>query len=351
MPKSRYFLLFAMACLSLTTTRLVAEDDHHYSSIHTRHEVTPHLHKACHIFLTSELLYWTTKEKGLEYGMRYFPNNSPIFGLFGKISRINPEFHLGYRNGIKHEIDNSRWDLNLVWTSYANSTDDRARVAPGQNFAVFFPNHAADPIGIANQSGANAHWHLDFNSVDFEVGYNLGWKSRFGIRPFAGVKYAKIEQKIRIDYLAVVNINNFFGNIFTRDHYTSHNYGLRFGANSQLDLGSGFKVFINAAVATLWNSFDLMHNENPQGSRKTSVYHESFQDLNPEFEVAAGIGWHAFFKEKQYFLDLKLGWEQQTWISQHQVFKQVSIHGPDQIDTQEHNMSFAGPTFSATFGF
>ena len=241
MHKYRYLLLLALACLPYSSMGLLAEEgqDHHYSSIHTRYEVTPHLHKACHLFLTSELLYWTAKEEGLDYGMSYFPSVNPIENIYGKIRSIDPGFHIGYRNAIKHELGNSRWDLNLVWTSYANNSDKRSRLKPGEQFAVFNANHAPEPVSM---SGANAHWSLDLNAVDFEVGYNMGWKSRFAVRPFAGVKYAKIQQKTRVDYLNVAMLfvgGAEFPQLFTRDHYTSHNYGLRFGANTQFNTGSG----------------------------------------------------------------------------------------------------------------
>jgi hypothetical protein len=352
MYKYRYWLLLALVCLPYSSTGLLAgeeEHHHHYSSIHTRHEVTPHLHKACHIFLTSELLYWTTKEEGLDYGMSYYPPVTGLINIYGKIHSNNPHFRLGYRNAIKHEIGNSRWDLNLVWTSYSNDSDDRARLKPGQTFAVYNINHNDGPFGFG---GANAHWGIDFNAIDFEVGYNLGWKSRFGVRPFAGLKYAKIEQRVRIDYLEVgalapARIPHFF----TRDHYTSQNYGLRFGANSQFNAGGGFKIFFNAAVAALWGNFDLMHNEKPAGGFVRTVYHNHVESINPEIELAAGIGWQTFFDDKQYYLDLRLGWEQQIWLSQNQTFKQVSPNAYDQIVTEEHDLSFAGPTFSLTFGF
>jgi hypothetical protein len=279
--------------------------------------------------------------------MSYFNGTDVTAGVFGKIRRINPEFHLGYRNGIKHEIDNSRWDLNLVWTTYANSTDDRARLAAGQVFAAFLLNHS--PNG-PTATGANAHWHLNLNALDFEVGYNLGWKSRFGVRPFAGIKVAKIEQEVRVNYLNTLFGTTLAPSVFSRDHYTSHNYGLRFGVNTQFNTGGGFKIFLNAAFATLWSGFDLMHNENLRGSPKRAVYHQSIEDVIPEVELAAGIAWQTFFKKRQYFLDLRLGWEQQTWFSQNKNFNQSSML-PDQVETAEHNMSFAGPTFSATFGF
>jgi hypothetical protein len=125
---------------------------------------------------------------------------------------------------------------------------------------------------------------------------------------------------------------------------------LRFGANTQFNVGGGFKIFLNTAFATLWSGFDLMHNENYQGFAARAVYHENINSIIPEIELAAGIGWQTFFNEKQYFLDLKLGWEQQTWFSQNKMFSQSNI-STDQLQTTKHDMSFGGPTFSATFGF
>src|ERR1700733_8191332 len=102
-PKLFEKLALALICLPAMTQGLFAEEEakmhipHHYSSKHTRHEITPHLHKACQIFLTSELLYWTTKEEGLDYGMSFYEagGTSNLSTVYGTIRNINPEFHLG----------------------------------------------------------------------------------------------------------------------------------------------------------------------------------------------------------------------------------------------------------------
>jgi hypothetical protein len=302
--------------------------------------------------LTSELLYWKTKEDGWDYT---FTGSNTLSGpstTYGKIRNASSDFRIGYRNAIKHEIDNSRWDLNLVWTSYHNNSDQRVHVQGQQNdAAAFLIDQTGAPFGAL---GARARWSIDFNAIDFEVGYNLGWKSRFAVRPFGGIKLAKIRQKIDVTYLSVLNVVEnpiARNNVFSENRYTSHNYGLRVGLDSQFNAGGGFKIFLNAAAAAIWGHFNLLHQDNVAGFPPRAVYHNSFDRINTELELKTGIGWQAFLMHRQYYLDFRLAWEEQIWLSQNHTMRSFTLISPGQIKTRQHDLSFSGPTFSATFGF
>jgi hypothetical protein len=321
---------------------------HHHSLSHcTQYEVTPHLHRACQIFLTSELLYWKTKEDGWDYtfiGYKFFSEPSI---LYGKMRNVSANFRLGYRNGIKLGIGDSRWDINLVWTTYHNNATRKAYVKGSQNEAATLLLAQSDvPLG---QLGARAQWSINFNAIDLEFGYNLGWKSRFAIRPFAGVKLAKIRQKMNALYFQVQDLFPAPVNVLAQNHYTSHNYGLRFGVNSQYNAGCGFKLFLNASAAALWSKFTLLHQGLPPGFPPSSVFHNHYSRINTELELMAGVGWQTFIKDKEYYLDFRLAWEEQMWFSQNQIMRLVEARG--QVQTHKYDLTFSGPTFSATFGF
>jgi hypothetical protein len=327
------------------------EHRHHHSHHHHHHHFfhSPRLKKGCNVFLTNEYLYWTTKEQGLAYGMYYlFNGTTPFEVLYGKTRHINPDMRLGYRNGIRYEFPDTHWDLNAVWTSYHNSKDSEFLPHNDLLFATFFLNKNFAPIA----NGAQAHWDLDFNAVDLEAAYTFRLGSSFSFRAFTGLKAAWIDQDVKVKYLNVT----FTGfpepvNVASRNSYNSHNYGLRTGLNTQYHLGKGFKLFVNSALAVIWSSFNIIHIERAAGHPVRAKRRDSFESINPEVEVATGIAWQTDFKHRRCFLDLRLGWEQQVWISQNQFNQMSSAFAYEQQISQSTNMSFSGPTFSATFGF
>jgi hypothetical protein len=334
-------------------------DHNHYHHRHRHHHHhffhSPRLEKGCNLFLTNEYLYWTTKEPGLAYGM-YFQSSqapepsTPFEVLYGKTKHINPHMRLGYRNSVRYEFPDTRWDLNAVWTSYHNSKDSEFLPHNNLFFATFFLNKNFNPVG----RGAKAHWDLDFNAVDLEAAYTTRLGSSFSLRAFMGLKAALIKQDIHVDYLQVIFLGSLptpSVDIASQNKYHSHNYGLRMGFNSQYHLADGFKLFVNGAVAVVWSSFNIMHVERAAGYPLRVKRRDSFEAINPELEVAAGIAWQKNFCHRRYFLDLRLGWEQQVWIAQNQFNQMASAFAFDQVIAQSVNMAFSGPTFSATFGF
>lgn len=191
-----------------------------------------------HGFIGAELLYWRPYQNGLD---RCVPtdvsdtvlSDGRIISSFRGKGR-DPQFdwNPGFRIGAGYELPCSNWDVGVLWTHY-NSKAHRSF-----------------------SSTNRLHWNIDLDVVDLLVAYQSDFSSCFSLRPYLGIKIARIDQKLRVggrpsSTTFAAADQTLFG---TDNKQNFTGVGPLFGLEVGQEVGCGFSVFLNGAVSWLYGN-------------------------------------------------------------------------------------------------
>lgn len=306
---------------------------------------------ACSYMFTvmGEYLYLQAKEEGLEYGLPdATPNTVPLVnnGVIGRIHRIEPKFHSGYRLGAGYLLPHHKGLFSAKWMHYEGSHDDSATGLKGEGIWPFWIDQNSAP----SAKKAHARWHLDMNVFDLQIGTPFRVKRILTLQPFAGFRAAWIQQDLDIRYGDITFVEGPTTPFIDSDndsHY--HGYGICGGLDTKWKIWRGFSFFANGAASLLWSRFKTSQKETIfDGSVRSSIRDRLFT-TTPVFELVAGLSWE--YNWKSIGLELRFGWEEQIWIHQNMLNRYLDSFDHGVMATANGNLSLAGYNARATLRF
>lgn len=158
--------------------------------------------------------YWTAKEENLPSVQEEITTTVAETGSPSQFISVSAENNKGFKSkwtpgfriGLDYEDGFSELVLDLEWTHFHNHTS--------RNFSGGFnifegTTHAADqflPLVIGTGAGGaggfnnvRSKWRLNFDSVVLSLGKKWCLCNGFIVKPYAGIKYDHIKQKLRYD--------------------------------------------------------------------------------------------------------------------------------------------------------
>lgn len=277
-----------------------------------------------HAFITAEWLYWRARQSGMEYA-------------FAKT--VNFEFESGFRVGAGVHMPYDGWDVYVNYTRYV---PDQTSHAEGSVFPLLLYS------ATSNVDDAHAHWEIDFQSVDLQVGRVYYIAKTLCLRPYFGIKGAWIDQEAHLRYKG--------GFVAAGQEYTVHyendfkGAGPLIGVDANWQLGIGFSLFGNAAAAIVIGQFDL-HNRQKQLDGFVPI--DLKKDLNlatSMLQLEAGIAWDRNFCEEACHFGISAGFESQYWTNQNQI-EQFTTPGQPYYTRADGNLGLYGLTLRARVDF
>lgn len=288
--------IYAILAAVFVTTTGFAQESYGYSSSEAG-DCCPQVccdSSACcgQAFISADLLYWRAYEDGLdvcgstESADFVNPGGGVISTSRAKTHDPHFDWSPGFRVGAGYQFASRCWDIAAYFTHFHTK---------------------------AHRNGGEHkfHWKLDFDVLDVVLAnnYDLGC---FTIRPFAGLRAAYIDQKIR----------SHDANIAFLIADTAHNkqifrgVGAVTGLEMNWDLGCGFGIYGNAAMSCLWGTFRVNSNES-HTFRFGADFHKLRRHLDAcqfVLDGGAGVSWRrCFWDNKQ--LVVRLGWEQHRYFN------------------------------------
>lgn len=279
------------------------------------------------VFVSADLLYWRAFESGLDVCVPsevvdiVTSDGEVISRLVGK-SR-DPRFHWdpGFRIGAGYTAACSDWDFAAFWTHFhSRASDSRNR-------------------------GNHLHWNVNLDVVDLIAGYGYDFCSCFCLRPYFGLRGAKIDQKLHIHDFS--NFSSSSSSSLSSSGFRSERrnkekfvgVGPLLGLEADWNVGCGLSVFANASVSWLYGKYHVRFSETDE-----IVDAFNFCEQKKQLEATQTVG------------DAALGirWEKCFCCDKH-VLLQLALEHHCYFD---HNrmgncgdLSFDGLTFSAAFEF
>jgi len=319
------------------------------------------------IFVDAELLWWSVYENGLQYAVEGRNLRTRINN--GDALDVGNAYSWGFRFGVGYNLPHDGWDLYGNWTFFNNRTSSNKRAPHEGGFFPIWMNPDADVV-VPNTSGddvyaekASANWDVEFNIIDLELGREFFTSKYLTLRPHAGFRYLRLDQRFHADYSG----GNFrrYGNTGSTSEsepYHVHNsndmwgFGLRAGMDTQWGLSNGFSIFGNFAFALLHSHFHISQEEYFR-NRTTRQRFESL-DMNNRKRVgratsdlAMGVRWDGMFDNDRFHLGVQFGWEHHMFWGQNQMWQFVDDTWQSKYSKGNDELSTQGWTLAARFDF
>jgi hypothetical protein len=304
------------------------------------------------LFFSGDFLYWQAEEGGLAYAIAT-PFDGTVTGTIGKVSRLQPGYEPGYRLKSTYQLPYDQWDLSFSWVRYQASTS--SHLAPSGDVGIFpfWLCLTNEPVGIASQATSKAHWKLNFNTLDFNVGRMFQIGEHFSIKPYLGFKAAWIEQKLTAFYGDLNSFSSFIGSVRSKNRCNFQGYGAELGIDGKWDLGAGFDLFGAIEGALFWGNFDIAMYEKNNGvaPELRSSLSNHLHEVIPELGAAAGVSWERNFFSDRLYLNIHVAWEEQIWFRQNQMTRFADTYNLGKVINHLGNLTLSGWTIGATLGF
>lgn len=335
----------AIAALLLVVTGPVHSDDG-YSSIDGGFGDSCCCEPECcgRGFFSADLLYLRAFEGGLDdcfpvEDFDYVTSDGSVISKFrGKGE--DPQFNWdpGFRIGAGYEFG-CGLDVAVFWTHF-HSKSSRNR---------------GDSYGYGHER--SIHWKLDFDVVDILVGRGFDVGSCFSLRPFGGLRGARIDQKLRTHFsdrndVFVDSLSTYYDYDSPAYSYLTHENGKskahgkeRFlgigpviGLEGDWNLGCGFSVYANISAAVLYGRFHVRSHESDKfdGGEDSCDVHRRLSACQGVVDAGLGIRWLTCFCSNEVWF--QLGLEHHSYFNQNRL----GCYGDLCLD---------GANFSAGFAF
>jgi hypothetical protein len=297
-------------------------------------------------WLDGELLCWQSNMGSLDYGI---DSDSTTSIKNGHVKHPHFEWDWGFRLGLGYKLPHDKWDLFIDWTYVHGHAQGHA----GGSDDVVFPSWAS-PFGFTGGSfyanRAKAHWLMQLNMADIELGRNCFASKWLSIRPFVGVRGLAINQDYTVRYAGgtvapddtekVVLDTNFWG------------AGIRMGFDSLWGLGKGFGIYGNGSASLLGGDFDV-HEKAKLKKADLGLFDikRDVDSMVAAADLALGLQWNYLFSGERFHIGLKFGWEFNLFFDQNQLFNFISSKNPGALNFKNDDLTFQGLTLGFRFDF
>lgn len=277
------------------------------------------LNKVPNNFAAFDLLYWQAREGGADNWAKTI--SAPGAQQTAQLADAPFPWKTGIRLSIGHFFHENS-DVALAFTHYTTTaTNQVSGIVYSSLDANYFANNTDGSDFGPSYSNANVRWQLFYNNLDVELGHNFHLDSLLQLHPRFGLEFASINQ----------NIYTNWNNPTTTTTFTSASENLQnnfsgigpvFGIDSLWSLYSGshhsFNIVGNLTTALVWGQWtfkDVYNNNQPV---TITVNSDGVNGLSPMIGGLLGVQWNMTLPTTE--LSIRLGYEEQVWLNQMQIY-------------------------------
>ncbi|MDN3507281.1 MAG: Lpg1974 family pore-forming outer membrane protein [Simkaniaceae bacterium] len=295
--------------------------------------------------------YWNSHQDGMEYAIDNHVRGPSDFTSLNEASALNnlidakfltPDYDWdwGFKAGLGYCSPCDGWDFGILWTWYRGKANDHVERELDDNASLMPIWSAFAPLagGVLVATDIETQWKLEMNLIDLELGRSF-WTSKYlSMRPFVGLRIAYLNQSFDIQHKG----GSWSENTNTTPPQAAYNnevelsndfkgVGLRGGLNTLWNLGCGWGIYGNFAMAILYGRFDVDHDEtnrrasNPHEKVKITDAKNSFRASRGAADLALGLQYQTMFCDCAYGFSVALGWEHHLFFDQNQLWRVVRI--------------------------
>lgn len=314
--------------------------------------VAPTVECGWNLFLNAEFLYWTARQKQMEFAFTGSSSASQSQDITQKGNYFAPDWKMepGFKVGLGWISCHDGWDLfaNYTWlrTNSTKETIPDSEVSEGITGLNWDTNNFPDALA-QNSINFQFNWEHDFNVLDLELGRDFFISCALTLRPHFGLKGTWQEQRVRAMSTSRAD-NSVFGGRHKIDTWA---IGPRAGLDSMWQLSPCFGILGEVALSALWQRFEVdAFSVNTTDVEATTNINtcNNFHTLSSVVEFFLGLRYQDWFCCSSFRIAIDAGWETQIWEDQNQFLTAGQFSG---VNARLGNLSLQGLTVRCRFDF
>ncbi len=287
-------------------------------------------------------LYYYAGEEGLDLANSASllvggPGGTVVVGATNSV-QLNQDYKYkpAFKVGLGFENDEWMLHLGYTWIRQTNTTTSPTPPTPSvpTESGIWMTNNwfqQTTSVGQAlSATNINSSWHLSMDLGDLVTGRPFYQSPYLVMKPFGGVRAAWIRQNLNMTItvpstvVAVLTTSPIYSNNYSR----SWALGPRVGCESSLDVGGGFSLTGNAALALLFTQYTTVQHSEQVASAlanptflKTTL--KNVNTLRPELDMGLGVNWGTTLCEDSCYLDFSANYNFLMFWNQNMMRKLV----------------------------
>lgn len=266
-----------------------------------------------------DLINWQVREGGADNWTKTI--TSPGIQQTVQLHEAPFDWNNGARLSLGHFFTKDS-DAFLAVTHYNTVATDQAS---GTVYSSLDANYFANNTNGANfgpsYTSADINWKIYYNTLNAEIGHQFSIDRVLTLHPHLGLKLASINQDIKTNWYNPTTTNTFN---FASENLNNNFFGVGpiLGVDSSWPIYSGasqsFNIIGNFAAAFVygqWNFKDVYNNNQPT---TITVKSNSIKGLSPTVNGLLGLQWNMKFSTSE--LSIRLGYEEEIWFNQMQIY-------------------------------
>lgn len=306
------------------------------------------------VWVDASFIYWLPYQSNmnptaeLDHGI----SGSPTVGDFNfHIIDLDYDFKPGFKVGLGMAFDHDNWDASIEYTRLHGS-QHRSHTGANQVYLTEWMDSVTSAAMGYRPDSFNAHWRLNMDFLDVDMGRWFYSGTRLLMRPSVGIRAAWIDQSRHATYFHTVN-TSLVGTTHTKTD--SWAIGPRAAIASNWLIGDGFRFYGNGSADILYTRYK-MHSDNSAQTSATAVVSTVYKQnhintLRTHLDLELGIGWGSYFDCNNWHFDLSAGYGFQVFFNQNMFPQTFGVANPLRITSVNGNLYVQGLTVTARLDF
>lgn len=370
----KYFLSTTASLVAFTSLSFADADnaqmrnlENRVSSLEQRRGATgvinpparPQIKNGADLFITGDLLYWQAHEDGLPL---FIENNNFNTNLnHAKAEGLHWDWNFGCRVGLGYNTSHDGWDIVATWLHFNTEANEHEKAHHNEVLrpTLTHPGEvmAGSPtIGGGAFQKAKAHWAMNLNQIDLDLGREYYVSKWLTLRPHVGLRTAWVRQHIDVHYNRLSNGAGSFSSGIDDEIEMKTNFwgiGLESGINTQWGLGGGWSIYGDAGFAFLYG----FHEPDREDELSFGVEFDwvdmdwSYRTTRAIADLALGLRFDSWTDDERVHFRIQAGWEHHVYFSQNQFVRFVDDVAIGNFIGNQGDLTLQGWTLSARLDF
>jgi Legionella pneumophila major outer membrane protein precursor len=252
----------------------------------------------------------------------------------GEIARVDFEDAVALRVGVVYRPENTAWDIAASHTFF-DTQGSQTAVRPTNGFLFSTFTH---PFQNDSANAASARATLDYRATDVELGYNFNVGKSFSTRLFGGIRVAKVEQDLAVDFNG-----RDFNQARARSNSSFSGFGPRLGSELKLRLAKDLSLFGRGSGMLLLGDVSTSYRETDNAGLDVvaDIRQVREKQLLPAVEMALGINWQPRLGPNSQ-LNVSMGYEYQHLFNVSDSIRFTDSDSPGNFTQIKNDLSMQG---------
>ncbi|HSX03853.1 MAG TPA: Lpg1974 family pore-forming outer membrane protein [Rhabdochlamydiaceae bacterium] len=295
-----------------------------------------------HYCITTDFIYFQARENGLAFAVINKENPTSLSNAKSK----NPDFSWdpGFKFSFGYFFNHDEWSIYLNFLHYhARITD----IYPRREGTFPFPTWQHLAAGPGFVEDIRNRWRLHLGILDLIVQRSLNVSDALQLCPFAGLRYAEIRQKTRIDYFGGTLFPDGQDDIDMKNKFWG--LGPMAGLNGFWKLFCDFGLYFNTATSFPYGFFYVHQDERSSLVDEKIRFFRTFHMLRIITEMAAGLRYNCYLNDLN--IDCHAGYELFFLWGQNQLVRFLNQSATGNFESNAGDLTLHGWSLGISIGF